>query len=205
MLRNFSHCAVADDFIQLATLCQTGFPCLKGCPRQSAGKPRDAGRGGYGRRAHGDQRCRIDRRPDRRDAGQRAPRGADADRQLSADRPEDRRRFLAAGGRQLADHPALRRPARLPELSRIPVGPAGRTRRAVAVAAQPQPKIRPRPRPATIRRSSRRSSRTSARRSGTSRTSRWSTLRRSLPTIAPRRFSSAAVSPTRSPATWPRI
>ena len=48
-------------------------------------------------------------------------------------------------------------PARLPELSRIPVGPAGRTRRAAAVAAQPQPRTRPPPRPATARRSCRRS------------------------------------------------
>src|SRR3954452_15223962 len=39
MLRNFLHCAVADDFIHLARLCQTAFPCLRDRARQSAGKP----------------------------------------------------------------------------------------------------------------------------------------------------------------------
>ena len=42
--------------------------------------------------------------------------------------------FSPAGRRVVADDPALRRPARLPELSGIPVGAAGRACRAAAVA-----------------------------------------------------------------------
>ena len=48
--------------------------------------------------------------------------------------PEDGRRVLAAGRGQLADNPSLRRASRFPELPGVSNGPAGRTRRAIAIA-----------------------------------------------------------------------
>ena len=98
---------------------------------------------------HGQQHRRADRRPDRQYAGRRAACRADAGRQLSADRAEDGRRLFGAGRRQFADHPALRLPPRLPELSRVPVRAAGRTRGPVAVARS-RARFRPAPLPRGI-------------------------------------------------------
>ena len=100
--------------------------------------------------------------------------------ELSADRPEDGRRILRAGRRFLADDPALRRAARLPELSRVPAALqdelAAQLQSPAVAARERQRRVGQR----GLRRCSRRRSTISARPSVTCRRASWTTSRTHL-------------------------